>query len=323
MSISLVVWREHFDAYADDAAFLAAWVEGAGGAATMTWDLDNTHVVSGESISAHVHVEGTANPGDEYGVTLTKTGLTPGASYTFKRQPYATEIVAGLPANQFNQLSSTVTADASGSVDLTLRFTTPAGGSFDADIWFGDVHLEQTCDTWLVSDLLLDVGAIQVDGTVLGVTQGGLDIEELDAWESLDFPGKKAPVTGGDLKRTTGLRLGFTLISIVNTVDTLMPGGTTQAGTGFVNTVDLPSDAGSVLSDADYLSNVVAVWPLKCGGFLQWTLPTAMVLSAPVTARDKTAVTRRVTIEARRLASAYLSDSGRSAWQVELLDIGS
>jgi hypothetical protein len=142
----LEVFRQDFSDYANTAAFLAEWIEDTDGAATatMTWDLDATHVVAGETISAHVNVTGSATPGDAYKVVLTIPGFVPGRTYSFRRQAYATEIVAGLPANQFNSLASNVVADISGNLELVLRFTTPDGGTFDVDIWFGDVHVVDT-----------------------------------------------------------------------------------------------------------------------------------------------------------------------------------
>lgn len=137
------VWAEDFSAYADTPAFLAAWVEGTEGAATAaaTWDLDATHVVAGETMSAHLHLVGTATDGDIYKVTLLKTGLVPGASYSFVRRAWATEVVSGLPPNVFNLITTTVVADGSGVATLILRLTTPGGGTFDIQIWFGGVQL--------------------------------------------------------------------------------------------------------------------------------------------------------------------------------------
>lgn len=324
MSLDIVVWREHFDDYADTAALLAVWDTEADPNNTATWTLDATHTM-GSAACPRMSRSGDTEAGQVFSLSRTvgsDDGLEPNTTYQLHRTVWREgTVAAGVITDAWDTETASVTTDATGAASIGMTFTiTQATTATTADKWFGVLTLTKTCSAWFITDLLLDVGTVQLGETLLGYTVGGLDIEELDEWDALDYPGKTGPLVGGDLKRTTGLRVSFDLLSVANTVQTLMPGGTTEAGTGQVQTRYIPSDAGAILGSGGYLTDLICRWPYHCGGFLQWRLPTAKVVSAPVTARDKQAVTRRVTIEARRTAAEYLSDTGAANWMIELVD---
>ena len=326
MSLDIVIWRQHFEDYADDAAFLLDWVPSQTGSATATWELSGTHTVDGTGVAAHLNLAGAVSEGDIYAVTKTLTpaeaaSLQASHSYGFKRQAWASVQIAGLPAEQFNQLSTTVTTDASGNVDLVLRVTIVSGGTIDWDVWFDDVHLTQACSAFVVADLLRDVGVVQVGGSSIGYTRGGVEIEETSEKEALDFPGRKADVTEADLKRTSGCRLSFDMVTVVSNLTRAYPGLTSSSGTGLVNTLYTPHPAGTVLSDGDYLTDLTCVWPYHCGGFIRWRFTRAVAVTATVVARDKSEAVIRFVTEARADRTAYLADSQTPPWVIEVLDV--
>lgn len=320
MPFNVVVWRQRFEDYVNDAAFLADWEDTTvqAGAVSYTWDLDGTHTTDGTGVAAHLHVQGNVTEGDIFSVTKvvgTADGVAASTAYSFRRQAWANAVIAGLPANQFNQISTAASTDASGNVSLTLRLVVVSGGMIDWEIWFDDVHLTQALD----GDFLLNAGVVEVNGTVLGYTRDGVEMDEADEWETLDFPGRKADVTEADLKRVSRMRYSMTVVSVPKVLEEAFPGITTSTGTGLVNTIYTPHPAGTVLGSGDYLTDLTVHWPYG-PGFLRGRLLKAVAKEPRLISRDKDEVTIRLTFEARVDRATYLADSTTSPWLFEFLD---
>jgi hypothetical protein len=282
----ITFYRQPFEDYADDTAFQAAWVPSQIGTATATWTLDGTHTADGAGVAAHLHIVGSTNPGDQYAATLTKTGLTPGGSYRFLRQAYADEVVAGLPANQFNTLASILTADASGNVDLVLRFTTPGGGTFDTLIWFDDITLQAEWDGQATKpvSVLIDAGVLYVGETPagFGASQGGLRFDPHIEIRQMPFDGGRVGKAGLDWKPGAVPVITGTMIEASAAALLRYEPAMGSDGSSPVNRLT-PASHGPLFVAGDYLTNVTLWCRESDGSVLRVIFPTAYVAKRSLT----------------------------------------
>lgn len=302
----VTVWRQDWGEYANSAAFLADWPDDTTGSAGSVWALDDTHVVNSPT-AARIQLDGTTSMGEEYRRSHTVSGLIPGETYTFVRQVWATDGAPGGINDQFVSVSTDLTADSNGEVEVYVRIVITSGGTVDWTWWFDDLRLVKAEGTPLTfTDFLLNAGHLYADGGVYSLTDGGITFEPSETWEQDSYPGQVEPQAGLDQLTGRSARLSATLIQFTDFVlSTLVPGGTqeTVGGDGTSIRRFFPAEPGTTLVQGDMLENVVAEWPKSDGGWARVWMPLAFVVESRIQSEDQGVVKLDIVLEPRKNAA--------------------
>jgi hypothetical protein len=205
----------------------------------------------------------------------------------------------------------TVTGTTDGAGELTVRvgfFESKPGATYSRVGYFDGLEI-LPAHPW--QDVLLDAGALTVDGALVGFTQGGgFDFKITRKLVQYEVEGIPADVVGLDRIIKIGAEMSGTLIEANDRVlTTLEPGVTSDEDAAEITTTYTPMATITTLTDGQYLANVRCSWRKLGGGFLRVTFPRAICTGYSVTGKDKAEGQIKLTIEARLASGAVVSDA--------------
>ncbi len=150
--------------------------------------------------------------------------------------------------------------------------------------------------------LAINVGVLKVNGTVIGLSDGGLDFDPGIVDLQIPFDGARAPVAEMEYRVDYKSKISGTFITPSATfLQQLEPGGTLNADT------ITPIECGTLYATGDYLTNVELIVSRGDGTNLTVTFATAKVTKWSLDSKDKQALKVKCEI------MAYLSKAAAAS----------
>lgn len=154
--------------------------------------------------------------------------------------------------------------------------------------------------------LALDVGVLSVDGTPIGLSQGGLDFDPGIVDREVEFDGKRASVAEMEYRIDYNSMIKGSFITLDSTfLSYLEPGGSVAGG------VTTPISCGTRYATGDYLTNVTLDMERGDGTSFSVKFETARVIKWSLDTKDKREGLVKVEIKAfLSAADAAVSTDG-------------
>ena len=175
-----------------------------------------------------------------------------------------------------------------------------------------------TALTTLPSEVLIGPGFLFVGNTHLAISRGGISFEPEVEMRNIPYDGKRADVAELDWIAFCGAVLSGTFLTRFIKSTIFEPGSASASGSGNVDTVITPQEAGELLASGDYLTNVRLYFP-DTGWQIRF--PKAICPSYSMQTEDRGEGLLTATFAARLpLATAAGSAPGTRPYVIEKLD---
>ena len=159
--------------------------------------------------------------------------------------------------------------------------------------------------------LALDVGVLSVNGTPIGLSQGGLDFDPGIVDREVEFDGKRASIAEMEYRVDYNSVIKGKFITLDSTFLTyLEPGGNVAGG------VTTPISCGTRYATGDYLSNVTLDMERGDGTSFSVKFATARVIKWSLDSKDKREGLVDVTIKAYLSATDAASSTDGCPYQL-------
>lgn len=150
----------------------------------------------------------------------------------------------------------------------------------------------------LPADIILDAGLLYLANTLIAATRGGLRFNPGIEMRNVEFDGKRSDIGGLDRVTLYAPTIEGTLIEFGATeIGYLMPGAGVSV-VGGVTTIT-PIDASVLITNAQLLTNLRALWPRGSGGFAEVNFPKAICTQFGLEGEDNSEVGVPCTFAAR------------------------
>ncbi len=192
------------------------------------------------------------------------------------------------------------TTDVSGNLAVAFALGN-LHPSFNLNISFVDLNVYLGfADPDPFRDIIIDSAVLYHSENIpVSITRGGATFAPNEEWEEMPFPGKTAPVYGGD--QIVSMRPKITTTFMLTGERQFLiyrPGGA-WADSSYGRTYT-PGEMRTALAAGSYLSGVRCIWQRLRGDYIQVRFPKALVRSYGIEGRDLNEGGLAVEIEARQ-----------------------